>query len=214
MNQYKIVRDFGANIERLIGYFYSGLSAVLVIAILKPKEIKDIIETLGSPIAVVTSLALGIGLYSLYFHIIGELFFFQLQRFYHYVTDLVHGYKNQHQRSNTGYVGYLGVTFSKRRQAYECLKNELINDDIKTEIHLKHGELSIIYISATYCFMAYGYCIMTENYCAFWLYIGLILLIGAIITDTAQHSKENYIFKQTSEDELKKFLRSRGLLKE
>lgn len=212
MSEYKTVRDFGANTERLIGYFYSGLSAVLVIAILEPQKIRSLIETLGTPISIITAVALGIGMYSIYFHIVGELFLFQMQRFFHYLSDLFRGFRGNRQTSTTGYIGFLGVPFLLRRRAYESLKNEFINEELKSEIYLAHGELSVLYISATYSIAAMLYSISSGLEYFFWLYAGSVFLTGAIIVDISQHSKESQIFKLRSESDLKEFLSKKGFL--
>lgn len=213
MEQVKTFKYFGVTPEQLIGYFYSGFLATLIFALLEPERTKSLIESLGSILSILIALGIGIGLYTIYFQIIGEFLLFQIQRFFHYLVDCLIGNKHDNQTSTTGYLGYLGVPFFLRRRAYETLKNEFEENPIKPNIHLLHGELHVIYITSTFLISAsiYSYAKEYEN-ALNWLVIGVIFLIGALISDTKQHMKETFLFKTFGEEKLKEFLSTKKLV--
>lgn len=205
---------FGATSEQIIGYFYSGLLATLIFTLLEPAKVKSIIDSLGSALSILMTLGIGIGLYTIYFQIIGEFFLFQIQRLFHRLIDLIIGNKGVEQTSTTGYLGYLGVPFFSRRRAYETIKNEFEENPSKSTIHLSHGEIHVLYITSSFLIFAaiYSYWLGYEN-ANTWLNFGIASLIGALVSDTKQHIKETYLFKAFGEINLKRFLEDRKLIK-
>lgn len=213
MRDIKTVKYFGVTSEQFIGYFYSGLLASLIFALLEPSKVKTVVDSLGNILSIFIALGIGIGLYTIYFQIVGEFFLFQLQRLIHHVFDRLLGNRNENQTSSTGYLGYLGVPFIMRRKAYESIKNDFDGDPVKLNLHLSHGEIHVLYITSIFLLAAsfYSYTVGYENSVK-WLSFGLIFLFGGLISDTKQHIKETHIFKSIGREKIRQFLVERKLI--
>ena len=56
--------DLGLTIHEVLRYAYGGLLAYLVAAIVSPTSTKDVVESLGTTLSVLTAFALGAAIYA------------------------------------------------------------------------------------------------------------------------------------------------------
>ncbi len=203
-----IIERLGLTPEQLIGYPYAGLLAALLCAIVNPDFVKHIVDTLGTLLSTLVVLGTGVGIYAIYFKIIGEWFLYPLHHAIHRSTDNICKTINENYTSTTAYLGYLGVRIGKRRMAYEAIKSSFFNPpELRRRIQLSHGEVHVLYLTAieTFACALYIYFFNTPLPIKYFLILSGISLLGAIGFDIRQHSLETHLMK-TKESELKEFL--------
>lgn len=208
----EIVKRLSVTPEQLIGYAYGGLLSVLISAIIQPTFVESLVKSLGGILVTLVALAIGVGIYVLYFKVIGEFILYLFQHGVHFVFDWMRRTPREKRTSSTSYLGYLGVRWGLRRAAYEEIKASFY--DIKTcrRIQVAHGELHVLYLTAVETLFAAGYLAAKGGDYTPWFWVTGIVYLAALIADTRQHFIEASMLRAQDETEVKNFLTKGGYL--
>ena len=208
-----IVKRFGVTPEQLIGYAYAGLLAVIISAIIQPTLIKDLVASLGGFLIALAALGLGIGIYALYFKVIGELLLYPIQHKVHRLLDFVRRIPAEKYTSSVAYLGHLGVPRGYQRASYEALKASFYDPETCRRVQVAHGELHVLYLTAVESFVAAIY--LAANGCDYtlWGWGTAVVYVAALIADTKQHVIEAAMLRAKPESEVKDFLSKGGYLR-
>lgn len=209
----KAVNAFASSAERLIGYLYAGMLPLIILTIERQENVASFVHATGGILVVIMTVSVGIGIYTVYFRIIGELFLYPIQHGLHMLIDVLTLKKGNNRTSTIGLLVSYGVPISRCRDAYESIKDTFFIKEEKTRLQVDHGELHILYLTATISFFTYIVLnniinIQTQNY---YLWLALITITAAFIGDTRQHSREASMIR-TQEIEIKKFLNEKGFI--
>lgn len=208
----KTIRSISAFSERIMGYFYSGLLPLLVLSIEAPLFLKNIINSCGPLLTMVFSFGIGIGVYSIYFRIIGELIIFPFQHLIHFFFDSFRNINNS--GSTIRILISYGVPIMKCRMAYQALKENFFVDDLHKELQISHGEIGVLYITSVIMFFSYFIILYINGFASFaYLYLSIGMFVPGLISDTIQHSKEAHLLKVYEENVIE-FLRYYSYIKD
>lgn len=178
--------------ERIIGYIYAGLLPLLILTIEEKSIVKGCVDTTGAVLLTLICIGLGVGVFSIYFKIVGELFLYPLQHIFHILFDFIVRRSGDKRSSTVGLLVHFGVPILRARDAYQTIKDEYFQDFEKIEIQISHGELHVVYLTSLITFLTY---IILEyfrgNASSIYLYLSIISLLAGIISDSRQHSKES-----------------------
>lgn len=194
------------HLERLIGYFYSGMLPAILFTIEYPQKMKLFFDAMGAFLGFLAIFSIGIGIFCAYFHLIGELILYPAQHIIHYLLDIVKPNKNKITSTIRFFRKEFGVPLLQTRSVYELVKNEFYVAKQKYSLHLIHGELHVLSITGTICLIYY---FITHKYQ--YLLLGAVSFIIWLIADTRQHSKEAMLMNREKE-EIKDFLKKEKII--
>lgn len=196
--------------ERIIGYFYAGILPIVILTIQFPHDVKSFVETTGGLFAIIISMAVGIGIYTVYFKLFGEMVLYPLQHVIHLGLDLFRGERT----SSIGLLRDMGVRFSDLRDAYSAIRNEFFGKEIRIILEVDHGELHVLYLTALITFTAYFVIWITTGAIPSnaYLVISALSSIAALIADTRQHTRECHLMKREQES-IEKYLKEHHFLR-
>jgi hypothetical protein len=124
----KVVQVIASAAERLIGYFYAGLLPVIILSIERGSVVKAFVEATGGVFALVCCFALGIGIYTIYFRIVGELVLYPIQHTFHMIYDEKFASK---RTSTIGLMCDSGVPLWRARGAYNFVRERFLTKEDK-----------------------------------------------------------------------------------
>ena len=207
-----------ASAERFIGYLYSGFLLV-VIALLERDNLAKLGFSTGNPVSVtggflaaIIIFVLGIGVYSVYFRVLGEFVIYPIQHILHHLFfDL--GRKAPTARSSPVglMVGY-GVSKWHARAAYMRVRDEFFTKKHQIEIQVAHGELHVLYITATVSLCAF-FILKSRGLLpsVIYLIVSGLFFVFALMGDTRQHTTEA-VYIRKKEAKIKEFLQEEGFI--
>jgi len=207
-----LIKRLSVTPEQLIGYAYGGLLAVLILAIIQPSFVQSLVSSLGGILATLVALGVGVGIYVLYFKVIGEFALYLIQHAVHRVFDWVRKTPPEKHTSCVAYLGYMGVGFGYRRAAYETIKASCYEIETCRRMQVSHGELHVLYLTAVETGIAAGYLWIAGRDYTPWLLTAGIAYIAALIADTRQHFLEAAMLRAQPEAKIRKFLTDGGFL--
>lgn len=208
----RTVSLLAAYAERMIGYIFSGLLPLLILTIEAKSMVKGYIEATGGILAALICIGLGIGIFSIYFRIIGELILYPLQHCIHILLDFCIRRRGDKQSSTVGLLVHYGVPILRCRDAYQTIKDEFFKKRERTEMQFSHGEIHVVYLTSVITMVAYFVVNYTKGQASkLYIFISVVSLIAAIISDTRQHSKEAYRIR-AEKNAVIKFLSDRGYI--
>lgn len=200
--------------ERFIGYIYAGVLPLIILVIENSDVVGSFVSAIGGLLSVIIIIACGIGIYTVYFRVVGELLLFPFQHLFHYLLDAAMLKDKENRTSTIGLLVGYGVPILRAREAYESIKDMYFSRHERTIMHIDHGELHILYITAT---ITMGFYVISAEYMGnsaspHYLWVATVSYFSALIGDTRQHSKESAVIRK-QKDEVTKFLSERGLLR-
>ncbi|MEM1308782.1 MAG: hypothetical protein AAGF98_04645 [Cyanobacteria bacterium P01_H01_bin.153] len=201
-----------ASAERFLGYLYAGVLPFVIVTIEKTSTVKEFVDATGGILAGTICLVIGIGIYTIYYRILGELLIFPFQHILHILLDVVTT-KDPGKRSSTiGLLVHYGVPLNRCRSAYDSLKGVLFEGRDASEIQVSHGELHVLYLSSLITLAAFwGIQFFKGNASSLYVVISIVSFISALIADTLQHSREALVFK-ANQAEVVSLLKERGFI--
>jgi hypothetical protein len=206
----KVVQVIASAAERLIGYFYAGLLPVIILSIEKGSVVKAFVEATGGVFALVCCFALGIGIYTVYFRIVGELLLYPFQHALHMLYDK----KFSKRTSTIGLMQDSGVPLWRARSAYNFVRERFLTKEDRADLQVEHGELHVLYLTFVITFLYFLYLEfnLDQAHANIYFLISVVSYIAALVGDTRQHSKE-CAFLENNKSELDEFLLKHGLLR-
>lgn len=205
-----VIVRLGLTPEQLVGYSYAGLLSTFIATLLEPDAVSRIVMALGGVLSGLVALALGVGIYVLYFKILGEFVLYPLQHLVHLALDRLRGKVGSHVTSCVRYLGGLGVPVGQRRAAYEALKASFYPEPLRRRIQLAHGELHVLYLTAVECSAAALYLQMSGRQAQIWWVVAASVYFAALVGDLRQHTLECHMLKSRRQPEVNKFLTDGG----
>lgn len=214
-----LIKTLGVTPENLLGYSYAGLLATLCIAIIRPQIVEDLRNSLGTLLSTLIVLGFGVGIYTFYFKILGELILYPFQHRLHAAWDRVRKLSGAKHSCDMAYLGYLGVrSLALQRAAYEDIKASFYEAEARRRIHLEHGELHILYLTAVE-FAAFSLYLWIgdlwptqRSQGLFFSVTAIVSYLGALLADTRQHSRETQMLKACGEPRIRDFLSAGGYI--
>lgn len=214
---HRALESLAAAAERLIGYFYAGLFPVLILTIERPAFVKGFVESTGGIFATIICLALGIGIYTAYFRIVGELALFPILHSFHLIEEriLSRVRGTSDPISTIGLLTKCGVPPIYGRTAYCLVRDRFFSHSEKALLEVEHGELHVLYLTAVLSVVAYVLLWLHTGQTPSLLYILLAVVsyVAGLIADLRQHAKE-CLYLKFKQPELIEFLRKAGLVQE
>jgi hypothetical protein len=208
----KAIIVFANAAERFIGYCYSGFLPVCIAALENPDFVKKTVEATGGLLTAIICVVLGIGIYTIYFRVLGNFFIFPLQHVIHYLIDLILRRSPEARTSSVGLIIGYGVPKKCARIAYHKVRDKFFTGRYQIEIQLSHGELHVLYITAVITLGSY---IILNSHglspTPIYMYASASCFIAALIGDTHQHAVEAALVK-AKQSEVKEFLQQEGLM--
>jgi hypothetical protein len=207
----KAVSAIASSAERFIGYVYAGIVPFCVVAIENGRFVKQITESLGGVLTAITAFVVGIGIYTIYVRVLGELLIFPLQHFLHHMADRLLRKSDDQSSSPVWLVHHWGVPLKHSRGAYHKIRNHFFTGQDQVEIQVSHGELHVLYLTAISGLAVY---FLMQNLgqspSPFYLIISAIVYVAALVADTRQHAIEAASMRTKVED-IRSFLYAEGL---
>ncbi|HYQ57981.1 MAG TPA: hypothetical protein VEP89_11625 [Draconibacterium sp.] len=203
----------GISGEKIFGYLYAGILALICFAFIDLDLLKNITKDLGAIIIILIIIGIGTAIYVIYFRIIGDLLLFQAQHLLHKVADYFNNRKGEARTCSMSFLEAIGVSKSLQRPAYESIKNDFITSKERKSVQIAHGELHILYLTFVELFLSYliSYFIK-HNHQVWFLCSSLICLALAFIADTMQHMRETAYLKR-NETDIITYLKELGFIK-
>ncbi|HEX9670795.1 MAG TPA: hypothetical protein VGC93_15085 [Thermoanaerobaculia bacterium] len=205
-----VVKGLAVTPEQLLGYAYAGLLSAVIAAALEPSRVQGFVGSLGGLLASLAALGIGVGIYVLYFKVVGEFLIYPLQHALHRLVDYARGRRAAFSTSSVAYLGYLGVRFGHRRAAYEAIKAFFFEGKARRRIQLAHGELHVLYLTAVEAAAAASYLAGHKRPYTHWLWSAAIVFGAAIVADTRQHMIEASMLRAHDPEEVQQFLSNGG----
>src|SRR4051794_22976070 len=112
----------GVTPEQGVGYVYSGTLSLVCFALIDPNQVKAVQQTLGSLLLAGTVATLGVGIYTFYFRVLGELVLFPFQYWLHHRLDRARHRAGESQTATVSFLNWLGVPLAKGHFAYQEIK--------------------------------------------------------------------------------------------
>jgi len=207
-----IIARLGVTPEQFVGYAYAGLLLVLIAAVVEPTAVKEIVGTLGGFLSAIVGLALGIGVYTLYFRILGEFLLYPVHHLAHLALDRMRGKSGLQHSSCVAYLGALGVQVGQRRAAYQAVKAAFFPQSDRRRIQLLHGELHVLYLTAVETAAAAIYLLTKDrsSNVKAWFAFSAVCYIAGLLGDLHQHTLECYMLKAHPQRNVLSFLAEAG----
>jgi hypothetical protein len=191
----KAVKVIGDSAERFIGYLYSGILILILLTIEDRQFVESFVKATGGILTAIICMSAGIGVYAIYFRLIGELFLFPLHYIMHTILDVVTGRWGEKRTCSLGVLHLYGVNFLSLRGSYEFIKRAFLNKEEGADIGVAHGELHVLYITSS-----------------LYLFISLVVYVAALIGDIRQHKSETFILK-ANKSKVVELLKRAGYIK-
>lgn len=207
-----IIRSLGVTPEQLIGYAYTGFLCLACLAIVDAPSVKGLSDAVGSGLLVVIALAAGVAGFTFYFRVVGEILLFPMQYFVHHWLDRLLGRKGEQHTATLSFLHSLGVPWLRCHAAYQEIKANFYPSGPRTQIQLTHGELHVLYVTATTLLGFSAYAGQSSPRFVSMLFVGLATLAAAILSDTIQQSIETHALSSVDRSQLLSFLRQKGLI--
>lgn len=209
----KAVSAIASSAERFIGYAYAGILPAVLLAFEDPAKVKKIVDSLGGVLSAISCFVVGIGVFTIYSKIIGELFLFPFQ---HAVQHLIDKMQKKTSRTGSSPVWLLrsyGVSAQHARRAYTKVRGVVYKGQENIDIQVSHGELHVLYLTAVSLVVASMLLRYLGNEPSpFYIAVASIVYLAALVVDTKQHAIEAACFIEKS-DEVKNYLKQEGLIK-
>lgn len=201
------------NFERLLGYSYSGILLLFIVAIIEPIIITPIINSLGVVLVILMVFALGATIYVIHRYVLGEIFLYPFLHLAHLVWDRIWGRSGLYSTSTTSYLGALGVRLGERRAAYNVVREQFFHHYLRDRLDIAHGEVHMLWITVDELLVASAYLIVIDRHAIVLLSISLIIAVCATIADIRQHQFESHFLKHAEHrGKLRPFLEEIGYL--
>jgi hypothetical protein len=188
----KAIQAISSAAERLIGYIYAGLFPAVIIIIEKGNIVENLVRSVGGIFTALICITVGIGIFSFYNKIVGELVVFSLQHFLHFAMDKLTLKSAERGTSDIRFLIRLGVPWTRAREAYMFLRDNLADRRYKVTLELEHGEIHVLYLTACICLGTYILLdrIRTQPPTEWYLYIAAAAYLAATLADIRQHARE------------------------
>ena len=209
----KALGALASSAERFIGYFYAGILPLAILAIEKNSLVKECVGATGGVLAAIICLGLGIGIYTVYFRIIGELFIYPMQHGMHILLDWISRRTPQRYTSTILVLRGFGVPLYSCRTAYQAIKDELFTGQERSNIQISHGELHVIYLTAVITTTAYVLLRYSSGSASsLYLVVAGTCFFAGLLADTRQHSREAFRLRAMKNDAIT-FLKEHGFIR-
>jgi uncharacterized membrane protein len=209
----KAVKVIGDSAERFIGYLYSGILILILLTIEDRQFVESFVKATGGILTAIICMSAGIGVYAIYFRLIGELFLFPLHYIMHTILDVVTGRWGEKRTCSLGVLHLYGVNFLSLRGSYEFIKRAFLNKEEGADIGVAHGELHVLYITSLILFMTYWILeYFSKQPSSLYLFISLVVYVAALIGDIRQHKSETFILK-ANKSKVVELLKRAGYIK-
>src|SRR6266545_5365827 len=112
----------GVTSERIFGYIYAGIITTITAWLINPTPIEHLLNAAGAIVAVLLVIAVGSGVFGIYFRVLGSLILFPLTHWLHRGLDRLRAKTQLDTVTSTiGYLRRLGVR--KPEAAYLAIKD-------------------------------------------------------------------------------------------
>lgn len=209
----------GVTSERIFGYIYAGIITTFIAWLIYPTPIEHLLSAAGAIVAVLLVVAVGSGVFGIYFRVLGSLILFPLTHWLHRGFDrLLARTKVDTVTSTIGYLRRLGVR--KPEAAYLAVKDTFAPvrstgplglDATANDVRFfhAHGEVHFLYLTTVVTFFAGVFITFFRSTPGLpWFVASVVSYIGAVVADIRLHSEETAQMRD-SEEELRDFLRER-----
>ena len=206
----RAIGALGTSAERLIGSTYAGFLSFAVLLLQYPAQVKSLTESAGSGLIAVTCIAVGLGIYSFYFKVLGEFVLFPFQHAVHMLADVLRSKRGERRTSPIGQLLHFGVPVFDVRSAYDRVRIRLYEGHDSTEVQIAHGEIHVLYITSVILAVAYASATyLGKSPSELYIYIAAASLAASLISDTRQHSTEAKRFRRRIPD-IRRYLVEEG----
>jgi hypothetical protein len=200
-------------IQILIGGLYAGSLFALLASYCQPELTKRIVDALGSALAPLSTLLVGIGIYVFYRVLVGELVLYPVRHAIHFLLDK---YVRRRNKDPKGFISFIcllgdcGVDWGKRRFVYSEIRDsgKFLDKARRQRLDLIHSTYHLLYLTA----LEVGVAALYQRPADGWrtlLIVALIFLVGAYIADLRQDSWECWLLRRDMKG-LNAFLQSLG----
>lgn len=200
-------------LSQLIRYGYAGFLLVALAALLVPEIVKPAIEAAGPVVAPISVLAIGIFIYVLHRYVIGEFLLYPFTHMLHRALDRI---RRSPTSSTVGYLQELGVPFFQRRAAYTDVRHDLLPEEWRRVLDLRHAEAHIIWLTSIECLGASIYLIIiNEQRLARGILfsVAVVSMLAGIALDIRQNQAETRMLRKHNENaKVSLFLFERGYI--
>ncbi len=212
----------GVTSERIFGYIYAGIITTITAWLINPTPIEHLLNAAGAIVAVLLVIAVGSGVFGIYFRVLGSLILFPLTHWLHRGLDRLRAKTQLDTVTSTiGYLRRLGVR--KPEAAYLAIKDgftpvrskgPLGLDATATDVRFfhAHGEGHFLYLTTIVTLFAGVFVNSFRSTPALpWFVASAASYVGAVIGDIRLHSEETAQMRG-SEKELRVFLHEHRFL--
>lgn len=201
-------------VARFFRYSYGGILIFLLASIVEPTFVAGIVSSLGSILAPLVALVIGIGIYVIHRRVVGELLLYPILHVIHFVWNRVLGRRGRKSFETLDYLHSLGVNFFELRSAYAAWRESGITKTKTENINVAHSELHVLWITVDQLIVTILYVHFGQHgNITVYSWVALFIALAAAIADINQHATETRLMMVAEKQgKVSKLLQDRGFI--
>ncbi len=192
---------------QVMRYGYSGFLFALLSACVETARVKQVVDALGTLLATVSCVAIGVSLYVFYREVLAEYILYPMRHIIHTGTDRIgrwidrkRGRPPREYGSLTAFLGQLGVPLGSRRWVYRTLQaTSFVDSKGSMRFAIFHAEVHVLYISSLQIGAVGVYLALTGEPWVWLIVLSLVLLAICFFIDMRHDAFETMLMRQKRE---------------